>query len=167
MGIPDQYLSALTDCTVVYLKLDVNNLHRFYAPVSGTVVARCDHLEPLRMSHSVRPFTLQAGWNILTENRRVILMIDNPQVGVVAMMVVGGIAIDGIDIAVREGQRVEQGDEIGCFHSKCVVFCVVSCGVVVRRTVLLLVLLVVCSVENVVTGLLTVFECCCLFLDLT
>ena len=65
------------------------------------------------MSHSVRPFCLHAGWNILTENRRVILMIDNPEVGVVAMMVVGGIAIDGIDINIREGQRVNQGDEIG------------------------------------------------------
>ena len=116
MGIPDQYLKALKDCTVIYLKLDVNNLHRFYAPVSGTIVARCDHLEPLRMSHSVRPFTLHAGWNILTENRRVILMIDNSELGVVAMMVVGGIAIDGIDISVKEGQYVEQGDEIGCFH---------------------------------------------------
>jgi phosphatidylserine decarboxylase len=116
MGVPSQFLSALKDCTVVYLKLDVNNLHRFYSPVSGTIVARVDHLEPLRMSHSVRPFTLHAGWNILTENRRVILMIDTPEVGVVAMMVVGGIAIDGIDIGVQEGQRVEQGDEIGCFH---------------------------------------------------
>ena len=116
MGIPNQYLQALKDCTVIYLKLDVHNLHRFYAPVSGTVVARIDHLEPLRMSHSVRPFCLHAGWNILTENRRVILMIDNPEVGVVAMMVVGGIAIDGIDINIREGQRVNQGDEIGCFH---------------------------------------------------
>ena len=116
MGIPTKFLTALKDCTVMYLKLDVNNLHRFYAPVSGTIVARVDHLEPLRMSHSVRPFTLHAGWNILTENRRVILMIDSPTVGVVVMMVVGGIAIDGIDISVQEGQQVEQGDEIGCFH---------------------------------------------------
>ena len=116
MGIPKRFLSSLQDCTVVYLKLDVHNLHRFYAPVSGTIVSRVDHLEPLRMSHSVRPFCLHAGWNILTENRRVILMIDNPEVGVVAMMVVGGIAIDGIDIVVQEGQRIEQGDEIGCFH---------------------------------------------------
>ena len=59
MGIPNQYLQALKDCTVIYLKLDVHNLHRFYAPVSGTVVARIDHLEPLRMSQYHRYTTFK------------------------------------------------------------------------------------------------------------
>ena len=116
MGIPPRYLGGLENCLALYLKLDVNNLHRYYAPVGGTVVARVDYLEPLRMSHSIRPFALHAGWNILTENRRVILMIDNPVLGVVAMMVIGGIAIDGVEIVVEEGDTVEQGQEVGSFH---------------------------------------------------
>jgi phosphatidylserine decarboxylase len=116
IGIPAKFLPRFEECSVCYLKLDVNNLHRFYAPVSGKVVARVDYLDPLRMSHSVRPFCLHAGWNILTENRRVLLLIENPVFGVVLMMIVGGIAIDGIDLIVEEGQNVKQGQELGCFH---------------------------------------------------
>ena len=120
MGIPAQFLpcfeKAEGGCSVCYLKLDVNNLHRFYAPVSGKIVARIDYLEPLRMSHSVRPFCLHAGWNILTENRRVLLLIENEVFGTVLMMIVGGIAIDGIEMAVQEGEVVQQGQEVGCFH---------------------------------------------------
>ena len=117
IGIPDEFLPEFqAGCTVSYLKLDVNNLHRFYAPVSGRIAARVDYLEPLRMSHSVRPFCLHAGWNILTENRRVLLLIDNDVFGTVLMMIVGGIAIDGIDMIVKDGEQVAQGQEVGCFH---------------------------------------------------
>jgi phosphatidylserine decarboxylase len=116
IGIPSTFLPQFEACNVCYLKLDVNNLHRFYAPVRGKIVARVDYLENLRMSHSVRPFCLHAGWNILTENRRVLLLIDNDVFGVVLMMIVGGIAIDGIDMIVEEGDIVEQGQEVGCFH---------------------------------------------------
>lgn len=32
------------------------------------------------------------------------------------MMIVGGIGIDTIELTVRVGQQVRQGDELGCFH---------------------------------------------------
>lgn len=118
-GIPEQYVKSLEGGSVFSFKLDVDNLHRFYAPVSGTVVERIDHLEPLRLSHSVRPFALQAGLPIMTENRRVILVIDSPAFasrGPVIMMIVGGIGIDSIEMTVEEGETVFQGQEIGMFH---------------------------------------------------
>jgi phosphatidylserine decarboxylase len=116
MGIPDCYLKNLDGGAILVFMLDVHNLHRFYAPVEGKVVARVDHLQPLRHSHSVRPVALQAGWDILTQNRRVILVIDNLCIGHVAMMVVGGIGIDSIEICVNNGDLVKQGDEVGSFH---------------------------------------------------
>lgn len=118
MGIPDKYVREMGERQNVQIyKLDVYDLHRYYAPVSGRIVSRIDHLEPLRYSHSVRPVALKAGWDIMTENRRVILVIQtgNSQEFVV-MMVVGGIGVDSIDIKIKEGDQVEQGDEIGMFH---------------------------------------------------
>lgn len=116
MGVPQEYLGRLEGGTVCCLKLDVHNLHRFYAPVAGKIVARVDHLEPLRLSHSVRPFALQAGLPIMTENRRVVLVIENPFIGPVVMMIVGGIGIDSIEMLVEEGEDLRQGQEVGLFH---------------------------------------------------
>jgi len=118
MGIPNKYIKEMGDRQNVQIyKLDVYDLHRYYAPVSGLIVSRIDYLEPLRFSHSVRPVALKAGWDIMTENRRVILVIQIEDSNEhVVMMVVGGIGVDSIDIKIKEGEKVEQGDEIGMFH---------------------------------------------------
>lgn len=118
MGIPDKYMKELGDRQIVQVyKLDVYDLHRYYSPVSGRVVSRIDYLEPLRYSHSVRPVALKAGWDIMTENRRVILVFEVEKTKeIVVMMVVGGIGVDTIDIEIKEGDKVQQGDEIGMFH---------------------------------------------------
>ena len=49
MGIPSEYLAGLTGGTVAIVKLDVYNLHRFYAPVGeqnrlGSAHARIQRL---------------------------------------------------------------------------------------------------------------------------
>ena len=109
MGIPEKYINAMGERqNVQVFKLDVYDLHRYYAPVSGRIVSRIDYLEPLRYSHSVRPVALKAGWDIMTENSRVILVIETEKSGeYVVMMVVGGIGVDTIDIKIREGDKVE------------------------------------------------------------
>lgn len=123
MGVPTEFLRSVGGggdengaCHVLVFKLDVYDLHRYYAPVSGTIVARVDHLEPLRFSHSVRPVALKAGWDIMTENRRVVLVVETRSGDHVVMMVVGGIGVDSVDISLKEGDKVEQGDEVGMFH---------------------------------------------------
>jgi len=120
MGIPSTYIHKMGERQIIQVyKLDVYDLHRYYAPVAGRIVARMDHLEPLRYSHSVRPVALKAGWDIMTENRRVILVIETNHKSkndYVVMMIVGGIGVDSVDVVVKEGDQVQQGDTIGMFH---------------------------------------------------
>ena len=118
MGIPDKIISKMGERqNIQVFKLDVYDLHRYYSPISGRVVARIDHLEPLRYSHSVRPVALKAGWDIMTENRRVIIVIEHNVTGeYLVMMIVGGIGIDSVEVNVKEGANIEQGEEIGMFH---------------------------------------------------
>jgi phosphatidylserine decarboxylase len=117
-GVPTEFLEELEGGSAFVFKLDVDNMHRFFAPCSGRIAARVDHLEPLRASHSIRPMSLKGGWRILTENRRVVLVVESPTIGNVAMMIVGGIAVDSVEVkeSVRVGSKVEQGEELGTFH---------------------------------------------------
>eukprot|EP01052_Picozoa_sp_SAG31_P010433 SAG31_NODE_572_length_13974_cov_28.935640_3_plen_94_part_00 len=46
------------------------------------------------------------------------IIIENEVFGNVAMMIVGGIAVDTIEMeeGIEEGRKVEQGQELGRFH---------------------------------------------------
>ena len=76
---------------------------------------RIDFTEPVRHSSSVRPFAMQAGWEILTGNRRVLLVIESEKFGLLCMLIVG-IGIDSIEMNVEEGDNIVIGSDGGCFH---------------------------------------------------
>ena len=116
VGIPREFLHNFHNGNIFIFKLDVYDIHHFYSPVTGYVKKRIDFVEPLRHSSSVRPFAMQAGWEILTENRRVLLIIESNTVGLIALLIVGGIGIDTIEIDVNEGDEVIIGADLGCFH---------------------------------------------------
>jgi phosphatidylserine decarboxylase len=103
--------------------------HYFHAPVSG-VVSSCDEVEGT--FYSVNPIALASVDQVLSSNRRVVVVIDTDvddgtRVGRVAMIpvaaqVIGRIAMtyhdDGYERpeAVRVGLRVRKGAPMGLFH---------------------------------------------------
>ena len=116
MGIPTEVQDKLINGNILIFKLDVYDIHHFYAPVGGIVKQRIDFTEPVRHSSSVRPFAMQAGWEILTGNRRVLLVIESEKFGLLCMLIVGGIGIDSIEMNVEEGDNIVIGSDVGCFH---------------------------------------------------
>jgi phosphatidylserine decarboxylase len=116
MGLPDKFIYNFHDGNMLIFKLDVYDIHHYYSPVNGRIIKRIDFTEPLRHSSSVRPFAMQAGWEILTENRRVLLLIESDLLGLICVLIVGGIGIDSIEMYVDEGDEVRIGTDLGCFH---------------------------------------------------
>ena len=116
MGIPTEVQDKLINGNILIFKLDVYDIHHFYAPIGGIVKQRIDFTEPVRHSSSVRPFAMQAGWEILTGNRRVLLVIESEKFGLLCMLIVGGIGIDSIEMNVEEGDNIVIGSDVGCFH---------------------------------------------------
>lgn len=114
IGIPSAYRG--TAMAMALFTLDVHNIHRVYAPIGGRIVARIDELDPLTFSHSVRSVAIRSGWDVLSKNRRIVLVIETRFRTYVSLVVVGGIGIETIDVAVREGMDVVRGEELATFH---------------------------------------------------
>ena len=115
MGIPTEVQDKLINGNILIFKLDVYDIHHFYAPIGGIVKQRIDFTEPVRHSSSVRPLQCKPVGKY-NGNRRVLLVIESEKFGLLCMLIVGGIGIDSIEMNVEEGDNIVIGSDIGCFH---------------------------------------------------
>lgn len=118
--------------TVYQSFLDGRNYHRFWSPIAGTV-RNVVHIEGLMFSNAEsmgRDLTAgtysQAYMSCVNTRVLVFLESDEPALGMVCLMAVGISEVSSISIAVRVGQRLDKGDELGRFSyggsSVCLLF---------------------------------------------
>ncbi len=86
--------------------------HRFHAPAEGII-------EQIRHIHgkleSVNPIAFIAGYQPLTVNERVVIMLKTPSIGTIAIVAVGAMFVGSIKIACKQGDVIERGKELGMF----------------------------------------------------
>lgn len=113
-GIQDPYLSRLGNPSVLVHRLAPSDYHRFLFPVSGKIVFYEQISDD--PSHSVQPSIVRSSYfNIFNTNKRSLIVLENPEIGIVFMMAVGAIEIDSIVLHKTHGE-VQQGEEAGYFQ---------------------------------------------------
>ncbi|KAG6031298.1 hypothetical protein E4U41_007621 [Claviceps citrina] len=129
--------------TVYQAFLSALSYHRWHAPVSGTVrrafvedgtyfseplfESRESVADPHVRGGPTRGITIAQGYLSAMATRAVIVIeADNPAIGLVAFVGIGMDEVSSCEVTVREGQRLNKGDELGMFHfggsSHCLVF---------------------------------------------
>ncbi|KCV73392.1 hypothetical protein H696_00930 [Fonticula alba] len=96
-------------------RLAPQDYHRFHSPVAGRVVACIDVPGAL---YSVNPMAIRGTEiDVLTDNKRVVLVIDSPEFGLVAYVIVGAMMVGSIVFTGphRVGEEIRRFDEIGYF----------------------------------------------------
>jgi phosphatidylserine decarboxylase len=112
--------------------LSALSYHRWHSPVSGKV------LKAYVIDGSYYSETLSEGFDPTGENEsqgyitelatRALIFIeaDNPDIGLMCIMLVGMTEISSCEITVYEGQYVKKGDQLGMFHfggsTHCLIF---------------------------------------------
>ena len=111
--------------TVYQAFLSALSYHRWHSPVRGQVVKAyvvdgTYYSEPpytgLEESQEINPEGENYGQEYLSAlATRALIFIeaDNPDIGLICVMPIGMVEVSSCDITVKEGQRVEKGDEIG------------------------------------------------------
>ncbi|KAI1381242.1 phosphatidylserine decarboxylase-domain-containing protein [Hypoxylon crocopeplum] len=101
--------------------LNAFNYHREHAPVSGTVVEAGNiqgaaYLEVDEKGRQLRAIEApdNPGYQFL--QTRGLVIIDNPKLGLVAVLPIGMAMVSSVKLTVREGDIVKKGDEISYFE---------------------------------------------------
>lgn len=94
--------------------------HRFHSPVSGRIKEQWLANGPL---YSVSPIALRRSFGYLTENKRLVSVIETEGLGTVAFVAIGATCVGSIFMTKQEGEAVSKGDELGyfAFGGSCVV----------------------------------------------
>lgn len=95
---------------IIVSRLSPQDNHRFYSPVSGTIM---DQYEIEGEFYSVHPIVRDRK-NVYQKNYRHVLFIKTKNFGVVALCVIGATCIGSIKI--HKKQKVKQGEELGYFN---------------------------------------------------
>ncbi|OAA52944.1 phosphatidylserine decarboxylase family protein [Cordyceps fumosorosea ARSEF 2679] len=130
--------------TVLQGWLSLLNYHRWHAPVAGTVV-KVAHVDGTYFvadpAHGFEhrdeatgdpspdrqaPDASQRLISSIATREVVVIEADDARIGCVGFVAIGMADVSGCVASVREGERVEKGQEIGCFHyggsSYCLLF---------------------------------------------
>lgn len=98
--------------TLVLSRLCPVDYHRFHFPVTGQA-SKARHIAgPL---YSVNPFALRRNLEILSENRRVITVVETADFGRVLCIEVGATCVGSIEQTFTPDSRVKKGEEKGYF----------------------------------------------------
>ncbi|KAB8076563.1 phosphatidylserine decarboxylase-domain-containing protein [Aspergillus leporis] len=103
------------DAAVASFRLSPQDYHRFHSPVEGTVKW---FKQIPGYYYQVDPVALQSSVNVLTENARCCVALESKEFGDVLFVAIGATDVGTVEIHehIREGHRVEKGDEIGLFQ---------------------------------------------------
>ncbi|KAF4835119.1 L-tryptophan decarboxylase [Colletotrichum siamense] len=127
--------------TVYQAFLSALSYHRWHAPVSGKVVG-IEYVPGTYYSENwseglagakgqggedpAAPTYSQPYLSAVATRSIMFIQADNPKIGLMAVVFIGMVEVSSCDFVVREGERIEKGQEIGMFHfggsSYCMVF---------------------------------------------
>lgn len=112
-GIPDHEKYGEIPCALFYLA--PADYHCYHSPVSGRVTF-CELLNQDCWSVTVKPY-IYSHINILSRNRRAVVVIQTGADVSVAMVIVGGVTVDSIrlDPCMRVGTMLAKGQRVGSF----------------------------------------------------
>jgi len=117
----DEYVESFVGGDVFQSFLSGADYHRWHAPIAGKVV-KTALVEALMFSdaESAGPdptaATYSQGYETSVNTRGLVfIQSDDPKVGLVCVMPVGITEISSVTIAVKEGQQVAKGEELGYF----------------------------------------------------
>jgi phosphatidylserine decarboxylase len=100
------------DGSMVIARLCPLDYHRFHFPCDGIA----GKPKPINgYLYSVNPIALYHNWKLLSENRRVLTLLETKEFGTVAMVEVGATCVGEIFQTYMPGQQVHRGDEKGYF----------------------------------------------------
>jgi len=93
-------------------RLAPQDYHRFHSPFAGTVNS-IYHIPGAYFT--VNPMAIRKPLDVLTENARTVVLLDNPIFGKVAYVAVGAMMVGSINITCRQGSELNALDEVGYF----------------------------------------------------
>lgn len=112
IGIPSVESFEGKPCAFVYL--GAADYHRFHSPVKGKLIHK-ELIDQSVFSVTVKSDVMKH-INILTQNRRAVLVFEGEQGEKTAMVVVGGVTVDSIRFNEQEvGAELYAGEELGTF----------------------------------------------------
>lgn len=106
--------------TAVISRLCPVDYHRYHSPVFGKIVEQRLVNGPL---YSVSPIALRQSMSYLWENKRVLTVIETPDLGRVCFIAIGATCVGSIFMTANLGDTVEKGGELGyfAFGGSCVI----------------------------------------------
>ena len=115
--------------TVYQALLSSTNYHRWHSPVSGTIY-KTELVDGSYYSQTNDIFSVlkySQGYLCHVAARGIVyIMADNPDIGLMCFISVGMLAVSSNDITVKEGDKVNKGDQLGMFHfggsTHCLIF---------------------------------------------
>lgn len=121
----DELADLFVGGTVYQAFLSALSYHRWHSPVSGTVVKQyvvpgTYFSEPLFTGMAdldgPDPFgegTGQAYLSSVATRAIIFIEADNPKIGLICVMPIGMVEVSTCDVTVREGQRIQKGEQLG------------------------------------------------------
>lgn len=121
----DELAEHFVGGTVYQAFLSALSYHRWHSPVSGRIVKQyvvsgTYFSEPLFTGmadpHGADPFgegTGQAYLSSVATRAIIFIEADNPKIGLICVMPIGMVEVSTCEVIVKEGQRVQKGEELG------------------------------------------------------
>ena len=112
-------IDAFVGGDVLQSFLEGSDYHRWHAPISGVII-KAQVIKGLTFSElrseglDLSAGTKSQGYQAMV-NTRGLIIIDNPNIGKVAVIPIGITEISSVSIQVCEGKTVSKGDELGWF----------------------------------------------------
>ena len=108
--------------TVYQAYLSATSYHRWHSPVSG-IIHKTELVDGSYFSQTVNiqydpesPNILQGYLAQVAARGIIYIQADNEHIGLMCFVAIGMSEVSSNEITVKEGQRVEKGDELGMFH---------------------------------------------------
>lgn len=124
----DEHAPLFKGGTVYQAFLSALSYHRWHSPVSGTIRKACVvngsyYLENLyegfkdpKGADPSAPNDSQPFLTAVATRALIFIEAHNPKIGLMCVMPVGMAEVSSCEITVKEGERVEKGDQLGMFH---------------------------------------------------
>ncbi|KAG5335150.1 hypothetical protein C0989_002154 [Termitomyces sp. Mn162] len=127
-----EFVTKFVGGTVYQTWLSALSYHRWHSPVTGTVVD-IDFVPGTYYSSSptvgMSPLALRNSQGYLTSvatRVNIYMHADNPDIGLICFMGVGMAEVSSVEVQVKKGERIIQGQETGMFHfggsTSCLIF---------------------------------------------
>jgi phosphatidylserine decarboxylase len=114
IGLPSEDTHLYRQNPIFIGYLSPTDYHRIHSPMAGKcTVCKMEGID--KTSASVKFFG--AKFNILNENKRLVIVLDSGQDFKIALVVIGGIGVDSIVYNDMIGQQISKGQELAAFRA--------------------------------------------------